>query len=92
MTARGSASLITLLPEPAFDDDCLQDIELTIIDSERMWKLIKHYFLVKDVAAIAPEEFNGSDAEHPLKIQVKPTLLITKSLLLCSQYCTCSTA
>jgi hypothetical protein len=57
-----------------------------------MWKLIKHYFLVKDVATIAPEGFNGSDAEHPLKIQVKPTLLIIKSLLLCSKYYTCSTA
>ena len=78
MSARGSACLLKLLPQTAFNADCLQDIELSMVDSDYMRKSVKHYFQVKDVAAVAPEHSNGSDADNPLKIEVRDS--ITDSL------------
>jgi hypothetical protein len=76
LSARATASLISLVPDQLLIAHSLQDIELDIVNTEDDDKLepIDYYALVKNVAEIAPS--NACDGKTPdsrIVIQVIPS-------------------
>jgi hypothetical protein len=74
LTARGSASLIRLVPQAVldmYDGHSLQDITLNLKDTQsNSVELLGCYTLVKDAAAMAADHCDGKSATTRMVIQV----------------------
>jgi hypothetical protein len=75
LSARGSASLISLIPDEVlslYDGYSLQDIVLRIVDTANDARIesLDYYALVKDAAEIAPDHCNGKGVSSVLLVQV----------------------